>query len=65
MIPLYPVKARYKLKSPCFLLSADIHLQDLQEGNKGVPAEIPEAKRASLTTSEYKQEFVLWSSVGN
>jgi len=41
MIPLYPVKIGYKLVSPCFLLLADLNLQGLEGGNKGVPAEIP------------------------
>ena len=52
MIPLYSVKARYKLAPPCFLLSAD---KAQKMGTKGVPAEIqkPEAvtpKRANSTT---------------
>lgn len=34
MIPPYPVKARQKLVSPCFLLSADSNLQGLEEGTK-------------------------------
>jgi len=45
MILLYPVTTGYNLASSCFLLSADLSLQGLEDGNKGVPAEIqkPEA----------------------
>ena len=35
---------------PCFLLSADLNLQGLGEGKKGVPAEIP--KPEAVTPKE-------------
>ena len=57
MIPLYPVKARYKLASPCFLLSADLNLQGLEDGNKGVPAEIQKPK----TITPKEQARLLWN----
>jgi len=41
MLTLYPVKTGHKLASPCFLLSDDLNLQGLEDGNKTVPAEIP------------------------
>ena len=52
MIPLYPVKTRYKLAFPSSLLSAG---KARDTGTKGVPAEIqkPEAvtpKRADSAT---------------
>jgi len=41
MIPLYPVKARYKLATLCSLLSAG---KAWKTGTKGVPAEIQKAR---------------------
>ena len=50
MIPLYPVKTGCKLESPCFLLSAGLNLQGLDDGKKGVPDEIP--KPEAVTPKE-------------
>ena len=55
MIQLCPVKTRYKLASSCFLLSADLNLQGLEDRNKGVPAEIP--KSEAVTSKEQTQPF--------
>lgn len=57
MIPLYPAKARDKLASSCFLLSADLNFQGLEDRNKGVPAQIP--KPEAVTPKE--QAWPLWT----
>ena len=54
MIPLYPVKAIYKLAPPCSLLSAG---KARKIGTKGVPAEIQKPEAA--TKKEFTQ--LLWT----
>lgn len=39
MILLYAVKTGYRWAPPCSLLSVDLNLCGLEDGNKGVPAE--------------------------
>lgn len=63
-IPLYSVKARYKMASPCYLLHADLNLQGLENWEPRSSCWDPEvrschSKRAGSSASDYKQEFVL------